>query len=199
MPVSSTEGRRQWLAYRCAPLLAFLAAHTAGRMTGKRRATLRRLRKALDPPGLGADSFRHILRFFGSDEQREALKLAAKVVDAHDRRTQREAARREARRTAKARALTAYLRGGGNGRRGGRKRTVAGATSEEVVVPESVREVRRVAASATRALKQGTRATATTLATWQRFTRQQRPDEVNKALWRTAQVMVAKALRRAAA
>jgi hypothetical protein len=80
-------------------------------MTGKRRATLRRLRKALDPPGLGADSFRHILRFFGSDEQREALKLTAKVVDAHDRRTQREAARREARRTVKARALTAYLRG----------------------------------------------------------------------------------------
>ena len=78
------------------------------------------------------------------------------------------------------------VEGGGNGRRGGRKRTVAGATSEEVVVPESVREVRRVAASATRALKQGSRATATTLATWQRFTRQQRPDEVNKALWYTA-------------
>jgi hypothetical protein len=199
MPVSSTERRRQWLAHQCAPLLAFLAAHRAGRMTGKRRATLRRLRKALDPPGLGTDSFRHILRFFGLDEQREAVKLAARVVDAHDHRTQGEAARREARRTARAMALTAYLRGGGNGRRGGRKRTVAGATSEEVVVPESVREVRRVAASATRALKQGSRATATTLATWQRFTRQQRPDEVNKALWRTAQVVVAKALKRAAA
>ena len=168
-------------------------------MTGKRRATLRRLRTALDLPGLGADSFLHILRFFSSDEQRQAAKLAAKVVDAHVRKTQREAARREARRTAMAMALTAYLRGGGNGRRGGRNRTVAGATSEEVVVPESVREVRRVAASATRALKQGSRATATTLATWQRFTRQQRPDDVNNVLWRAAQVVVAKALRHAAA
>ena len=79
-------------------------------MTGKRRATLRRLRKALDPPGLGTDSFRHILRFFGLDKQREALKLAARLVDAHDHRTQGEAKRREARRTARAMALTAYLR-----------------------------------------------------------------------------------------
>ena len=190
MPRESTADRkRRFLADGCRYLCAFQTAHEAGRSRGTRAATVKRLRRALNPPGLGQDAFLHNLRFFGTVEQRDAAKLALRLVKAFDSKS-----RRLASRASGAANLSNHLCGGGNGRSGGRRRASASAGPVRIEARDSVKMVRRIMASATRALRRGGTARRAMVAGWEAFVLAARPRDVNPALWDRAQDRVLKAL-----
>ena len=186
---SSAERKRRFLADCCQELIAFQTAHEAGRLQGTRAATVERLRRALNPLGLDQATLLHNLRFFGTEEQRDAAKLAVRLVNAFDSKSRRVVARRDSR----AANLSNHLSGGGNGRPGGRRRA-ASTVLVRIESRKSVKMVRRVLASANRTLRlQGTPRRAT-VARWEAFVLAARPCDVNPALWDRAQDRVLKAL-----
>ena len=187
---SSAERKRRFLAVCCQDLCAFQTAHEAGRLRGTRTATVERLRRALSPPGLGQDAFLHNLRYFGTVEQRDAAKLALRLVNAFDSKSRRLASRG----TRRVASLSNHLSGGGDGRSGGRRRSSTSAGPVRIEARDSVKVVRRIMASATRALRLGGTARRATVAGWEAFVLTARPRDVNPALWDRAQDRVLKAL-----
>ena len=191
MPRDRTgERARNVLRGLCKEAIAFKKQHSAGRVAAKQLKVVNELQRMIDPPGLGQHSFLHVLRWHGSDEQKEAVQLVQRLIREHGSAARRRVASARARRA----GVRRWLESGGNGKHGGKRRSGPRGPRQDVAVPLAVREVRKHLLKVKRVIAEGRVPTPATSVAWQQYLLRRKPFGVNSQMWKRAQSFTRKAI-----